>query len=120
MVVSFSAGRFTVRDFVDHDRNPFVRYQTDPRYRELYDLPEDHFAQASEIFSSFLQWQLEISRRNFQLAIIDPADGALPNFPTVALPVRRNRRNSAVRILSREIVVLNRCVSSRGYLDKSR
>jgi [ribosomal protein S5]-alanine N-acetyltransferase len=66
-----------VRDFVDRDRIAFVRYQNDLRYRELYDLTKDHFEQASETFSSFLQWQIETPRRNFQLAIIDPADGTL-------------------------------------------
>jgi ribosomal-protein-alanine N-acetyltransferase len=77
MTVNIPAGRFMLRDFVERDRVAFREYQSDPRYRELYDLPEDGTGQASDLFSSFLQWQEETPRRNFQLAIVDPDSDVL-------------------------------------------
>ena len=61
--------RFVLCDFVEADRAAFLAYQTDPRYRRLYDLDEAYVDQASSLFSQFLAWQREIPRQNYQLGI---------------------------------------------------
>jgi ribosomal-protein-alanine N-acetyltransferase len=63
--------RFVLRDFVEADRGAFLMYQTDPRYRRLYDLDETYADQASDLFSRFLAWQREVPRRNYQLGIFE-------------------------------------------------
>lgn len=54
---------------MEADRAAFLSYQTDPRYRRLYDLDESYAEQASDLFSGFLAWQREIPRPNHQLGI---------------------------------------------------
>jgi ribosomal-protein-alanine N-acetyltransferase len=63
--------RFLVCDFVETDRPAFLAYQTDPRYRRLYDLDESYFDKASGLFSRFLAWQRETPRKNYQLGIFE-------------------------------------------------
>ena len=63
--------RFVLRDFEEPDRVAFVRYQTDPRYRNLYDLDEAYADVASDLFSLFLTWQREVPRQNHQLGIFE-------------------------------------------------
>ena len=57
-----------LRDFTEADRAAFVAYQTDPRYRKLYDFG-DNPERPNQLFDLFLQWQREIPRTNMQLAI---------------------------------------------------
>jgi [ribosomal protein S5]-alanine N-acetyltransferase len=62
-------GRFVLRDFLEEDRSAFVAYQTDPRYRALYDIGEDGDAKARALFDHFLEWQPASPRTNIQLGI---------------------------------------------------
>ena len=68
--------RFTLRDFTEADREAFVAYQTDPRYRQLYDF-DDGPERPSQLFDLFLQWQQEQPRMNMQLAICETSTGRL-------------------------------------------
>ncbi len=56
--------RFLLRDLEGADRAAFLAYQTDPRYRRLYDLDETDGERASELFRLFFAWQQEQPRRN--------------------------------------------------------
>lgn len=68
-------GRFLLRDWRKADRAAFVAYQTDPRYRALYDLPPGDKA-AEALFKRFLAWQDEEPRRsNWQFAIVERIEG---------------------------------------------
>lgn len=69
--------RFSLRDFVVADRAAFLAYQTDPRYRDLYDIPEGHDGRARELFDLFLTWQAEQPRHNYQVGIFDRQTGRL-------------------------------------------
>jgi len=69
--------RLLLRDLTPGDRPAFVAYQIDPRYRRLYDLPEGDDQHAHDLFDQLLSWQQEVPRRNFQLGIIERADGRL-------------------------------------------
>ncbi|MGQ2956318.1 GNAT family N-acetyltransferase [Agrobacterium sp.] len=68
--------RFTLREFVETDRAAFITYQTDPRYRQLYDF-DDNPERPSQLLNLFLQWQREQPRLNIQLAICETATGKL-------------------------------------------
>jgi ribosomal-protein-alanine N-acetyltransferase len=72
-----ATSRFVLRDFEQADLAAFLGYQTDPRYRRLYDLDESYAQQASDLFSLFLAWQQEEPRRNFQLGIFERGTGRL-------------------------------------------
>ena len=74
--VSIKLGRILLRDFTESDRAAFVRYQTDPRYRQLYDFGADP-ERPSKLFDLFLQWQREAPRLNLQLGIFELATGLL-------------------------------------------
>jgi [ribosomal protein S5]-alanine N-acetyltransferase len=63
--------RFRLRDFVPSDRQAFVAYQADPRYRRLYDPGEADERRARDLFGRFLSWQAEAPRLNFQLGIFE-------------------------------------------------
>jgi ribosomal-protein-alanine N-acetyltransferase len=63
-----------LRDFTEADRTGFIAYQTDPRYRQLYDF-DDSQERPSALFDLFLQWQQERPRVNTQLAICEIATG---------------------------------------------
>ena len=69
--------RFVLRDLERADLTAFLSYQTDPRYRRLYDLDEAYAERASELFRLFLSWQQEQPRRNYQLGIFERATGRL-------------------------------------------
>ena len=69
--------RFILRDFTGDDYADFRDYQTDPRYRALYDIPMGDKTPGSDLFSLFLGWQEERPRINFQLGIFDKKDGSL-------------------------------------------
>ena len=48
--------RITMRDFEPADRTAFVAYQSDPRYRSLYDLDQNP-TRAGELFELFACWR---------------------------------------------------------------
>ena len=56
--------RFVLCDLERADLAAFLSYQTDPRYRRLYDLDETYAERASQLFGLFLCWQQEEPRRN--------------------------------------------------------
>lgn len=63
--------RFRLRDFQETDRAAFRTYQTDPRYRALYDLDEADGGRADALFDLFASWQRETPRPNLQLGIFE-------------------------------------------------
>jgi ribosomal-protein-alanine N-acetyltransferase len=68
--------RIVLRDFTEADRAAFIRYQTEPRYLQLYDFgPETE--RPSKLFDLFLHWQREQPRMNIQLAICETRTGRL-------------------------------------------
>jgi [ribosomal protein S5]-alanine N-acetyltransferase len=69
--------RFVLRDLERTDLAAFLSYQTDPRYRQLYDLDETYAERASALFGLFLSWQHEEPRPNYQLGIFEGAMGRL-------------------------------------------
>jgi ribosomal-protein-alanine N-acetyltransferase len=69
--------RFVLRDFRESDRQAFVAYQMDPRYRRLYGFADDDERRAHELFDRFLSWQREDPRRNFQVGIFATDTGRL-------------------------------------------
>jgi ribosomal-protein-alanine N-acetyltransferase len=69
--------RFLLRDFEQSDLAAFLAYQSDPRYRDLYDLDEGHAQRAFDLFSLFTSWQREEPRRNYQLGIFERSSGQL-------------------------------------------
>jgi len=68
--------RITLRDFEEGDRDPFILYQMDPRYRRLYGFSDDP-TRAGQLFDLFLGWQTGEPRRNFQVGIFDTATNRL-------------------------------------------
>jgi [ribosomal protein S5]-alanine N-acetyltransferase len=69
--------RFVLRDFLEDDRAAFLAYQTDPRYRCLYDLGEDGGRQAHDLFDRFVSWQREEPRLNVQIGVFERRTGRL-------------------------------------------
>lgn len=65
-----------LRDFTEADRAAFIGYQTDPRYRLLYDL-DDAIERPGRLFDLFLRWQSEQPRTKFQLGVFESASGRL-------------------------------------------
>jgi ribosomal-protein-alanine N-acetyltransferase len=63
--------RFQLRDFVAPDRQAFVAYQMDPRYRLLYDFGGADEQRADGLFELFLSWQAEDPRLNCQLGVFE-------------------------------------------------
>lgn len=68
--------RILLRDFLETDRPEFLKYQTDPRYLQLYDFAEGT-DRPTELFELFRAWQQEIPRVNYQLGIFESATGHL-------------------------------------------
>jgi [ribosomal protein S5]-alanine N-acetyltransferase len=62
--------RFLLREFSEGDREPFIAYQMDPRYRHLYDF-DDSEGRAHELFDRFAAWRDANSRENFQVGIFE-------------------------------------------------
>ena len=75
--VCISTPRLLLRDLAPADLSALMAYQTDPRYRRLYDLPEGDDQHAHDLFGRFLSWQEEVPRRNLQLGIFEHASGRL-------------------------------------------
>lgn len=75
-VISIKLPRIQLRDLVEADRSAFITYQTDPRYRELYDFAEGT-DRPGQLFDLFLGWQHEMPRVNFQLGIFHSATDRL-------------------------------------------
>jgi RimJ/RimL family protein N-acetyltransferase len=69
--------RFVLRDFSERDRQPFIDYQMDPRYRRLYDLSEADPARANTLFDLFGDWRCHNTRQNYQVGIFDRIDSIL-------------------------------------------
>jgi ribosomal-protein-alanine N-acetyltransferase len=70
-MVLIRTARFVLRDLAEPDRVAFVAYQTDSRYRRLYDLGDAAGPRAHELFDLFVGWQREEPRQNFQLGIFE-------------------------------------------------
>jgi [ribosomal protein S5]-alanine N-acetyltransferase len=68
--------RITLRDFEPADRAAFVSYQSDPRYRGLYDIDDD-LTRAGDLFDLFVTWQKQKPRLNYQVGLFDTATGRL-------------------------------------------
>jgi ribosomal-protein-alanine N-acetyltransferase len=69
--------RFILRDFLEPDREAFVSYQMDPRYRRLYDFGDADEHRPQELFDLFLAWQRHNPRQNFQVGIFAQGTGRL-------------------------------------------
>jgi ribosomal-protein-alanine N-acetyltransferase len=63
--------RFLLRDFLEGDRQSFVAYQMDPRYRSLYDLADSDSDRANQLFNLFSDWRAQDPRQNYQLGIFE-------------------------------------------------
>jgi ribosomal-protein-alanine N-acetyltransferase len=74
--VQIDSARYPLRDLVEDDRVAFVTYQTDPRYRALYDIDEGD-TRANALFDLFMRWQREEPRLKFQLGIFERKAGRL-------------------------------------------
>jgi ribosomal-protein-alanine N-acetyltransferase len=71
MEMQIGTPRFWLRDFSDADRQPFVDYQLDPRYRRLYDRIDADAQQAAKLFDLFIAWQSQNPRQNLQIGIFE-------------------------------------------------
>jgi ribosomal-protein-alanine N-acetyltransferase len=71
------ASRFLLRDFRETDRQAFVAYQMDPRYRRLYDFGDGDERRAHDLFDRFLSWQHQDPRQDFQVGIFATDTGRL-------------------------------------------
>lgn len=76
-MMHIQTSRFDLRDFSEADRQPFIDYQIDPRYRRLYDICDADSASASSLFSLFGTWREESPRQNYQVGIFDRVDSHL-------------------------------------------
>jgi ribosomal-protein-alanine N-acetyltransferase len=91
--------RITLRDFKPADRAAFVAYQSDPRYRGLYDL-DDEPARAGDLFDLFVTWQDEEPRLNYQVGLFETATGRLCG----CVGLRQSPDDPAVAVLGIELV----------------
>ena len=69
--------RFRLRDFLEGDRQSFVDYQMDPRYRNLYDFADSDDTRANELFNLFSDWREQDPRQNYQLGIFERRNSQL-------------------------------------------
>jgi len=69
--------RFILTDFSECDREAFVEYQMDPRYRRLYGLDNQCEQKAHDLFELFLSWQSDQPRQRFQLGMFEQISGRL-------------------------------------------
>lgn len=65
--------RLLLRDFTPEDRAALLAYHSDPRYTEFHGPEEGGPEQTLQLLDLFLRWQAERPRRNYQLAIVEPA-----------------------------------------------
>ncbi|MEH2024122.1 GNAT family N-acetyltransferase [Nostoc sp.] len=63
--------RFLLRDFVQEDEPAFLAYHADPRYAEFCSPEEVTPDFTYQLFQRFIQWETEVPRCNYQLAIVD-------------------------------------------------
>lgn len=75
--MKLQSSRFLLRDFVQEDFLAFRHYQTDPRYRALYDIDEGNDNFCASLFALFLRWQTEEPRHNYQLGIFEISSARL-------------------------------------------
>lgn len=75
--VRLETSRFILRDFAQDDRLAFQRYQSDPRYRALYDIEEGDESTSARLFALFIEWQAERPRTNYQVGIFERQRGRL-------------------------------------------
>ena len=66
-----------LREFVFDDWAAVLAYQQDPRYLRLYPWTDRTKADARDFVRMFVDWQVELPRRKFQLAITLPDGGRL-------------------------------------------
>lgn len=71
MDMQIETPRFLLRDFSDADRQSFIDYQMDPRYRRLYDQIAADTGRASKLFDLFMVWRWQNPRQNFQIGIFE-------------------------------------------------
>jgi ribosomal-protein-alanine N-acetyltransferase len=69
--------RLLLRDFSDADRQPFIDYQMDPRYRGLYDSIDADAGRVHELFDLFGMWRQQNPRRNLQVGIFERTSSRL-------------------------------------------
>jgi ribosomal-protein-alanine N-acetyltransferase len=69
--------RFRLRDFLEDDRQSFVDYQMNPRYRNLYDFADSDATRANELFNLFSDWREQDPRQNYQLGIFERRNSQL-------------------------------------------
>jgi ribosomal-protein-alanine N-acetyltransferase len=71
MDMQIETSRFLLRDFSDADRQSFIAYQMDPRYRGLYDQIDSDAGRAIKLFDLFSEWRGQVPRQNFQIGIFE-------------------------------------------------
>lgn len=69
--------RYLLRDFSEADRQSFIDYNMDPRFRRLYDFEEFDVGCANELFDRFGYWREQTPRQNFQVGIIELSSSRL-------------------------------------------
>ena len=69
--------RFRLRDFLEDDRQCFVDYQMDPRYRNLYDFADSDATRANQLFNLFSDWREQDPRQNYQLGVFERRNSQL-------------------------------------------
>jgi [ribosomal protein S5]-alanine N-acetyltransferase len=71
MEMRIETRRFSLRDFSDADRQSFIDYQLDPRYRRLYDRIDADAEHPARLFDLFMAWQSQNPRQNLQIGIFE-------------------------------------------------
>lgn len=97
------SSRFLLRDFVHDDFHAFRKYQTDPRYRALYDIREGDETTCARLFELFLEWQVDHPRLNYQLGIFERQSGTLVGCGGVRLKTEQQ----SVAVLGLELAPEN-------------
>ncbi|MYC29416.1 MAG: GNAT family N-acetyltransferase [Chloroflexi bacterium] len=69
--------RLLMREFVESDWPAVLAYQRDPRYLRYYPWYDRTEADARAFVGRFLEWQEEMPRRRFQLALALKSDNTL-------------------------------------------
>lgn len=73
--MQIEAPRFRLRGFLEDDRQCFVDYQMDRRYRNLYDFADSDATRANQLFNLFRDWREQDPRQN--LGIFERRDSQL-------------------------------------------
>ena len=69
--------RLVLREFRSDDWRAVLEYQRDPLYLRYYPWKDRSETDARAFVEMFREWQSEVPRRRFQLAIVHPEDGEL-------------------------------------------